>query len=455
MSQLKKLKSRLPIRLQTFSPRDLLMVALPLLLIVLAGFWYASRYIKPAPPDTLVLSTGGAGGAYERFGAAYKDVLARYGVNVVEKTSAGSTENLARLRDPAQDVDAAFVQGGTASQQEGDEIVSLGVLYNEPLWIFYRAELEQEQRALTRLTDLRGRRLAIGGAGSGTRHLTQELLYASQIDPTNTKLLETGGLGLVQAFATRRIDAAFVVGTAESAAVWTLLHTPGLRLMSLSHAEAYSRRFPYLTRLVLPRGAIDMAGDVPPRDVQMLASTANLVVREGTHPALIDMLLEAMGETHGTPGLFQRAREFPRAAGVDFPLAPAADRYYKSGKPILQRYLPFWAATLLDRMLVMLIPLITVLIPVIKFAPGLYNWRIKSRIYERYGELKFIEAELGADPSSLTRQEWLARVDAIERDVNRLPVPLTFTDMIYTLRSHIGLVRTTIERATQSETTSA
>jgi hypothetical protein len=204
--------------------------------------------------------------------------------------------------------------------------------------------------------------------------------------------------------------------------------------------------------LVLPRGAIDVAADLPPRDIQMLAATATLVVREDTHPALIDLLMQALSEVHGGPGIFQRPGEFPRAGGhtgAEFPLSPEAQRYYKSGRPLLQRYLPFWAATLIDRMVVMLIPLIAVLIPVVRMAPGLYNWRIKSRIYRRYGELKFIEAEIEADPGRLTRVEWLARVDAIERDANRLPLPLAFADMVYTLRSHIELVRATIERKTR------
>ena len=448
MSKLKTFKSRLPIRLQAFSPRDMVMVALPLLAIVFAGFWYASRYIKPAPPHSLVLSTGGAGGAYERFGAAYKDALGRYGVELVEMPSAGSTENLARLRDSEQAVDAAFIQGGTASEHEDDELMSLGALFYEPLWIFYRADLETEGKALTRLTELKGQRIAIGPEGSGTRYLAQELLYASQISKDNARLLDLGGLGLAQAFSARRIDAAFVVGTAESAAVWTLLHTPGIKLMSLSHAEAYARRFPYLTKLVLPRGAIDIYSDVPHRDVQLLAATASLVVRKSTHPALIDILMDTMSETHRDPGLFQRAGEFPRPASADFPMADEATRYYKSGKPFLQRFLPFWVANLVDRMVVLLIPLFTVLIPVVRFAPGLYNWRIKSRIYERYGELKFIEAELEADPLRMSRTAWLERVDAIEHDVNRLSVPLTFTDMVYTLRAHIGLVRQAIEKAT-------
>jgi TRAP-type uncharacterized transport system substrate-binding protein len=435
-------------QLREYSLRDLLVVGLPLILIVVAGFWLASRYIQPAPPKTLILATGGEGGAYQRFGAAYKDVLKRYGIEVIEQPSAGSTENLVRLRDPDYAIDAAFIQGGTARAQEDDAIVSLGGLYNEPLWIFYRADLESDDKALTRISELRGRRIAIGGIGSGTRHLAMELLYANRLNESNVQLLDQGGLGLAQSFAARRLDVAFVVGPPESASVWTLLHTPGLKLMSLAHAEAYTRRFPHLSKLILPRGSIDMATDQPPRDVQLLASTATLAVREDTHPALVDLLMQAMSEVHSGPGVFQRPGEFPRAANTDFPLSPEAARYYKSGTPLLQRYLPFWAATLVDRMVVMLIPLIAVLIPVLKIAPGLYNWRIKSRIYQRYGELKFIEAEVEADPTRQTRAEWLKRVDAIEHDVNRLPMPLTFSDMVYTLRAHIGLVREAIERKT-------
>jgi TRAP transporter TAXI family solute receptor len=436
------MKRRRHRRLREYSPRDLLIVGAPLLLIVVVGFWFASRFIQPAPPNTLTLATGGEGGAYQRFGAAYKDILARYDIRMIERPSAGSLDNLAQLRDPASMVSAAFVQGGTARVQEGDALVSLGALYREPLWIFYRAELGE----LTRIDQLRGKRIAVGTPGSGTRHLAQELFYASQIDATNTRLLDHGGLALATAFTAGEVDAALVVGPTESATVWTLLHTPGLALMNLAQAEAYTRRFPYLSVLVLPRGVIDLATDQPAHDIHLLAADAALVIREDTHPALVDLLMQALVETHGGPGIFQKPGEFPRAASADFPIAPEAARYYKSGKPWLQRYLPFWAATLIDRMVVMLIPLFAVVIPVLKFAPGLYTWRIRSRIYRRYGELKFIEVELEADPDRLTRAEWHQRIDAIEEDVNHIAMPLAFTDMIYTLRMHIGVVRKAIDR---------
>ena len=439
-------------RLGEYSTRDLLLVGIPLLLLVVAGFWAASRFIQPAPPDTLVLSSGGAGGAYQRFAASYKDVLARYGVHLVEKTSAGSTENLRRLRDPAFAVDAAFIQGGTARLQEGDALLSLGALYYEPLWIFYRDELARGRGGPpTRLAELKGRRVAIGAPGSGTRHLANELLYASQIDEKNTRLLDTSGLELVQAFGRGDVDVAFVVGPTQSATVWTLLNLPGIRLMSLAHADAYSRIFPHLAKVVLPRGAVDLTAEVPPADVTLLASTATLVVREDTHPALVDLLMQAMTEVHGGPGIFQKPGEFPRAASADFPLSQEAERYFKSGKPFLQRYLPFWAATLIDRMVVMLVPLVAVLIPVFKVAPGLYAWRVRSRLFRRYGELKFIEAEVEANPERHSREAWLKRVDDIERDVNRLPTPLGYSDMFYTLRSHIQLVRQTVQRFTADQ----
>jgi len=433
-----------PRRLREYSRRDLLAVGIPLLLLVIAGFWLASRFIQPAPPDTLVVSTGGEGGAYQRFGAAYKSVLARYGIHVDERPSAGSLDNLARLRDAASGVAAAFVQGGTVRVQEDDTLLSLGALYYEPLWIFYRAGLGE----LTQISELNGRRIAIGAEGSGTRHLALELLQPNLLKEPAVRLLPNSGTGLARDLLANRIDAAFVVGPVESATVWTLLHTPGLKLLSLAHADAYTRQFPYLSRLTLPRGAIDLARDQPASDITLLASTAALVVREDTHPALVDLLMQAVSETHAAPGIFQRAGEFPRPASADFPLSPEATRYYKSGKPWLQRYLPFWAATLIDRMVVMLIPLVAVLIPVMRFAPGLYDWRVKSRIYRRYGELKFLEAEVEAEPDKHTREEWLKRIDAIERDVNRLPLPLAVTDMVYTLRMHLDLVRHNVVKKT-------
>ena len=340
-------------KLKLISWRDIVFVALPSLLLAIGAFWLAAQYIKPAPPDQLVISTGGDSGAYQIFAARYKDVLARYGITLVAKPSAGSTENLARLRDPAFGVDVAFIQAGTARPNEDDGLFSLGDMYHEPLWIFYR---EAALGRTDNLLDLKGKRIAVGGPGSGTRHLAMELLAANGIDAKNSKLIEVGGLELMGRLQKNDIDAVFVVGPTQSSLVWSLLYAPGVRLMSLARADAYTRRFPYLTRLVLPRGVIDLPQDIPPSDIQLVSPMATLLAREDTHPALIDLLMQAADEVHGEPGVFQKPDEFPRAGHGEFPLSPEAGRYYKSGKPFLQRYLPFWAATLIDRTVVMLLP---------------------------------------------------------------------------------------------------
>lgn len=432
-------------KLKQASWRDILSVGVPSLLLAIGAFWLAAQFVKPAPPDYLVISTGGEGGAYQIFAARYRDVLERFGVKLVEKPSAGSAENLARLRDPNFEVDAAFIQGGTARRTDDDELVSLGDFYHEPLWIFYR---ESGSRTVDKLLDLRGKRIAVGGAGSGTNGLAMAMLAANEIDEKNSRLIQVGGMAVVERFEKGEIDAAFVVGPTQSSLVWSLLYTPGIRLMSVTHAEAYVRRFPYLAHLVLPRGAIDLTMDLPPQDVHLVSPMATLLVREDTHPALVDLLMQAAAEVHGEPGVFQKPREFPRAGHSDFPLSKEADRFFKTGRPFLQRYLPFWAATMIDRMVVMIVPLLAVLIPLFKFAPQIYGWRVRSRIYRRYGELKFLETQVNENPQLHTRLEWLARLESIEDDAASIRTPLTYSDMLYTLRSHIDLVREIILRKT-------
>jgi len=438
--KLRRLKLK---QLREVSPRDLLIVGVPALLLLIGGFWLAAQFIQPAPPGYLYLSSGAPGGSYEVHAERYRQVLARNGVELREQPSAGSMENLERLLDEKDDTEAALVQSGTANGINVDTLFSLGFLYYEPLWVFYRGD-----RELDRLTQLKGRRLAVGAEGSGTRKLALQLIEASGLDERNTTLLPLGGLSAVEALQARKADAVFLVGAERSAAVWSLFYAEGVRLMSLAHADAYTRLFPHLARLTLPQGAIDMARNIPPRDVTLVSPMATLVAHESTHPALIQLLLQAAQEVHGEAGIFQRPGEFPRTGAADFPMAPDAERFYKSGKPFLQRYLPFWAANLIDRMVVMLVPFFALLLPILKFAPPLYIWRIRSRIYRRYGELKFLEAEVESSPERLSQAEWLAKLDRIEEDVHHIPTPLAFTDMLYTLRVHLGLVRATILRRT-------
>ncbi len=426
------------------SLRDLFATAWWIFLIAGIGFVIAFQFVQPAPPKKIVITTGGESGAYYQFAKRYAAILARDGITAEVRTSAGSLENLERLkRDEAQ---VAFVQGGVLPPKEDPDeaddsgLVSLGSLFYEPVWVFYRGE-----KPLTRLTDLRGKRIAIGQEGSGVRQLAQQLLDANEI-PVGDKILPLSGLNAAEELQQGRIDAAFIIAAESAPVVQVLLRSPGVKVMSFSQAWAYQRRFPFLTKLTFPQGVADLVRDFPPEDIKLLAPTANLIVRDDLHPALQTLLLQAASEVHGKPGFFQSAGEFPAYMDAMLPLSPEAVRYFKSGPPFLQRYLPFWLAVLVDRLIVMLVPIIALLIPLLRVAPALYSWRVRSKVFRCYGELKFLEDDLKHHFDPLKLAEYRSRLDALDEEASQLHVPLGYTDLVYTLREHVNLVRHILEK---------
>ena len=425
------------------SLRDLIAVVVPLALIVLLAFWAAYQFVRPAPPDWLVMTTGAPGGAYETFAKRYQEILARDGVELVLRPSSGALENLQRLTDDDAEVDAGFMQSGVGSAAGAPGLVSLGALYYEPLWIIYRGSKD-----LDRLSQLKGRRIAIGPEGSGTRTLALQLLGANDIALPQDTLVPLGLADALVEFRSGKLDAAFVIAGADSPALQEMLRLGNARVMSMSQAPAYTRLFPFLTAVTLPQGSLDLVRNIPARDTVLLSPTANLVAREDLHPALMTLLIQAAIEVHSRPGLFQRAGEFPAPVENDFPLSDEARRYYKSGPPFLQRYLPFWVADLVERLVVLIVPLIVVMIPVMRILPTLYTWRIKRRISRWYGELKLLEAELDSSRAASELPGFLSRLDQIERLASKVRVPLAYADLLYNLRAHIYLVRAEIrERA--------
>lgn len=432
------------VHLSRLSLRDLTLVGLPLLALVVAAFWIAYNFVKPAPPDEFVLATGREEGAYHAVGQRYQELLEREGIKVVLKPSAGSVENLTNLADEDSEVEVAFVQSGNGDADDYPGLVSLGNVYYEPVWIFYRGPTLRDQ-----LRQLSGKRIAVGGVGSGTRRLATQLLLVNQAWGPPTRTVDLGGEAAAMALLSGTVDAVFLVGPADVHYVRNLLLAPDVKLLSFDRSAAYTKVFPFLGAVTLPQGTIDLVRDIPPRDVVLLAPMATIVAKDRFHPALSDLLLQAMTETHGGLGILHTAGEFPAARSQDFPLSKEAQRYYKSGPPFLQRYLPFWAATLMDRIIVMLVPVLAILIPVIRFAPGLYSWRIRSRIYRWYGELKLLEIELREKLDRTRLDEYRRRLDRLEEAANTRPIPLPFTDQVYTLRQHIGMVRAVIERMGQ------
>ena len=436
---------------ESTSRRDLLIFALPALVLIAAAFALAWQFVRPAPPKKIVITTGAPGGAYHYFAERYRDKLAQDGIEVELRPSSGAVENLRRLKTD-DSVDVGFLQGGIANEPDSDDLATLGSMYLEPVWVFHR----QPGARLDRLDQLRGRRIAVGAPGSGAQLFALQLLAANGIATDDPRLVTIGGMDAVAALKRGDVDAFFVVGAPQAPVVDALLHTPGIGLLSFAQADGYVRHFPRLLKITLPRGAIDIRGDQPPRDVQLLAATANLVVKADIHPAIVSLLLKHARDIHSPPGLLQAANSFPAPQDHALPLHTMAQRFYDSGPPLLQRYLPFWLAVLIDRLFVMLLPLFAVVIPLSKVIPAIYNWRMRARVYRWYGELKFLEAEIdrsgqdGHTPAAI--DAFIGRLDRIEERAARRKLPLAFSNELYTLREHIALVRRRLRHLAETVT---
>jgi len=417
--------------------RDLLLITVPAILIVVGAFGLTLIFMRPAPPREIVMSTGSADGTYHAYAQRYRDILARDGVTLRLWPSRGALQNLQRLADPSVQVDVALVQGGLIAAQQGvGGLASLGSVYYEPLWVFYRGK-----DVIHDLHGLHGKMIAIGQPGSGTGILARTLLSANGLAHPPTTLLEVGGRAAANLLLSGGIESVFLMAEPESPLVGELIRAPGVRLLIFERAEAYTRRFPYLTRLTLPIGALDLEHNIPAQDVVLLGTTANLVVRQDLHPALMYLLLAAAAEVHGRPTLFSRLRQFPAPEDSELPLSPEAERYYHSGPPFLQRYLPYWAANLVDRLWVLLLPAVAILLPVMRLLPAVYRWRVTSRIYRWYGRLKQMELELDEQPDQEQLEGMLRRLEHMDQAVSQIDPPLAFSENLYIFRQHIDLVR--------------
>jgi TRAP-type uncharacterized transport system substrate-binding protein len=431
-----------------------LVVACLLALVVLA-LLAAWRLVDPTPDRRIVIATGPEQGAYIEFAKRYRPLLRAQGVELVLRPTEGSQENVGLLRERTSGVQAAFVQGGVQGDAGGHEaalLASVGSVAFEPIWIFYaqsRAALRKPgtpsggASAPTRLSQLAGWRINTGPAGGGAAELLQRLAQANGLDPAQLDLHDepsvSGIVGLLQG----RYDALVLVAAADAPLVQYLLQTPGVALLEFAQAEAYARRFPFLRALTLPRGIVDLAADRPPQDVPLVAATASLVVRDDLHPALVQLLVQAAHQVHGDAGWFNRAGEFPSAGASEWPIADEAQRYYRNGQPWLQRYLPFWIANFIERMWIVLLPLLAALIPLSRILPPLVSLRLRSRVYRWYGHLRAVEQELERPAPDLLALQ--AETERIDTQAERVGLPLSYTHELYALRSHIQLVQRRIQ----------
>jgi len=428
------------VKRDTKSRADLWKIWGPLLALVLLGFAVAIYKLEPPPPQELRIAAGRSQGAYYAFARRYQEILARddYQLEIVE--TAGSVENLRLLR--AGDVSLALVQGGTADEAAAAQLESLASLFFEPLWVFYRRELP-----VSLLTDLRGRRLAIGAPGSGTRALALQLLALNGIDGDHAELIEIGSVEAIAALDDGTAEAAFFVSSAQAAFIEQLLRRDGLEILNFRRHRAYRREYPFLSAVVLGEGVVDLAANLPAEDTTLLAAAASLVARRDLHKDLIPLLLEAMDEVHGDGGLFEEAGVFPSTRFVELPLNPEARLYLERGPSFLHRFLPFRTASTIDRLKILLLPFITLLIPVFKAAPPLYRWRIRSKIYRWYEGLRQADEILHSPASPKELEKQLKALRKLEREVTTaVSVPLAYMDEFYRLREHIELILSKLER---------
>ena len=435
--------------------RDLLVSAGPVLLLAVGLLAAAYVWLDPQPPKTVRLATGPEGSAYAGFGQRYAQALAREGITVQLVPTEGSVANLQLLQDG--DVDVAFVRGGSgaapvvanasaaasgtaAVTDPNESIQSLGALFYEPLWIFVRSPRgASAPRAPGTLAQLKGLRVNVDQTGSGVPALMQRLLKASGLDAGDVRLSELDAPAAAQALQAGRLDAVVLTSAPQSAVVQRVLRMPGVAPLELTQADAYTRRFPFFRTVTLPRGVADLAADLPPHDVTLLAATTSLLTREQTHPALRQLFAQAAQTIHSRAGWLNGAREFPNTRTSELPVSPEGDRAINGTPAFWQRYLPFWASNLVQRMWLVIGGLIVLLLPLSRVVPPLYTFRVRRRVFRWYARLRQIEAR--AQDPRVARTALLDELDELDRVANQIAVPLAHADELYALRDNIDTVR--------------
>jgi TRAP-type uncharacterized transport system substrate-binding protein len=425
--------------LAQLSSRTRLSLAIILLTLIAATVWAVVHLLQTGPSRHIVLASGLKDGLLHQHAERYIDILARSGVTVEERITNGPGDNLRLLQDPHSGVDIGFTQGGLSQTSDANDVVMLASLYYVPLWIFYR-----KGEPLNYVNELRNRRVAVGVAGSGARSLSESVFELNGLTPENVKMEPSSNIAALLALRSGDVDAAIFVDGADNPAVWNALRDPTLGLLSFSRAEAYRRRLNFISTLKLPAGVVDLADNIPEKEVDLIGTKEMLAARKGLHPAIIHLLVDAAREIHGKQGLFEEAGEFPSTTQVDLPVSTDADQHRRFGRTIFYQYLPFWMAAFGERAIIILLPLAAILFPLFHYLPQLVRWHVRSRIYRWYGELALLERDVDARTGDLPIDRWLADLARIEEAVAGIHTPAGFASEAYTLREHISLVRRAI-----------
>ena len=463
---------------QTIPWRESVFVWVPIVLAVVIALWFAAKYFQPGPPKRIVLATGPDGSAYQVFAERYRKVFEKNGVKLEVLSTRGARENYKLLRGPVPEskpesspgggdgkspapvapaadsaplphVDAAFVRGGIGDTEEAPHLITLGTVSYEALWVFCHGDDRFDD-----LPSLRGKTVAIGAKGAGMRRIVRTLLKANGTDETDIKALDIGGVQAAEALLTGQAHCAFLLESPEAGILKALFFAPDVYMVDFSRrADAYVKKIPALQKVVLPEGGIDLEANVPVAPITLLAAQTQILANAELHPAIQMLFLQAAKATHGEAGLFNRAGELPAPNKYDFPLSDQAVRFFERGPPFLQRYLPFWLANLVDRAVVVLIPVLAIVFPLARLLPPLYAWRMRRRIYRWYGELMFIENEMRRTLTKGETRDFGERLTWIEREVNEIHTPVAYANQLYSLRQHIDFVQQKLEQIVATTTT--
>ena len=417
-----------------------LLIRLPVAVIALAVIVLVWTVLYPIPPSRLTITTASAPGSYHSLGLRYAERFAAYGVTLEVSTSDGSQQNLERLRAEQNPSDLAFMQGGfgylgtSTERRERSKIETLANVDIEGVWLFTRA------RTITSLSQLKGLRLSAGRSGSGSRRVAMRLLEQAQIDPKDLTLSDETGAQSAKALEQGLVDAVFFVAPDDSSTLKSMWAVPGIQLASLSKSSVIAGRNPYLEPRLLAQGALGRG--LPQRDTTLLTATASLVAREELHPALKRLAIAVSTEVHTAAGLFHRAGDFPSLRRLDFPSAPQARNTLAYGLPFLERTLPFWWAQVVQRLLLLVLPVALLAAWLMRFIPRLLRWSLETRLTRWYGELKFIENDLLQEKvPGLDLARFLVRLTAIEKKLTDFRCPEDLMARCYTLRQHVAFVR--------------
>ena len=413
--------------------------------LVIGASWIALEYFVPSPPFRVTIATGRKGTTFDYFAERYRARFARAGVELNLRETAGALENLKLLQNPNSDVQIASSAGGLSNSSQAPDLRSMGLIYNVPFWIFYPS-----RQSLESLTQLKGKRIAVGPEGSGSRYIAERVLSRANIDSKTAILLPLAGDAAVEALNKGAADAALLVGGSDAPSVENLLNNPRVRLMNFSSADAFMRVFPDLVRLVLPKGVVQFDPPNPPDDITLVGTTAKVLIRDDLHPAIVQLLAQVLKEEHSGPGLFQRSGEFPSINDPEYAMSSVAIEYYRNGPSLLTKLLPLWMTPYVQRIIAFLVATLAIFFPAFGFAPRLYGWFIRQRFRQLYQRLRAIENALQAKLTPAKAEALQAELADIDRAT--MTVPMRHSDLYFMLRYHLDQTRSRLIEASRDIT---